>query len=166
LHDCNKLQLCRYGVERRWRMNPQSSLCPNGQWVHPLGYYLMGRTQYILLHGKACKCSLSDSFKQCIHSSHRWSLVDAIPTISHLWVGGTHGQETGDCRSRSITSLRNTYPGAPPDGHTNVQRIKAPPVIKLLIQKILNMGNRSPLSKSRERSVRQGGRTGDNNIRR
>ena len=63
-------------------------------------------------------------------------------------------------------SHRNTYPGAPPDGHTNVQRIKAPPVFKLLVQKILNMGNRSPLPKSRERSVRQGGRTGDNNIRR
>ena len=147
-------------------MNPQSSLCPMGQWVHPPGYYLMGRTLYILLHGKACKCSLFDSLKQCIHSPHRWSLVDAIPTISHLWAGGSHGQENGDCRTWLTMSLRNTYPGAPADGHTHVQRIKAPPVIKLLVQKFLSMGNRSPLPKSRERSVRQGGRTGDNNIRR
>jgi len=147
-------------------MNPQSSLCPIGPWVYPSGYYLMGRTLYMLLHGKACKSSLSDSFKQCTATSPRWSLVHAISTIPHLWAGGSHGKENGDCRSRSITSLRNTYPGAPPDGHTSSRRIKAPPVIKLLVQKFLSMGNRSPLPKSRERSVRQGGRTGDNNIRR
>jgi len=147
-------------------MNPQSSLCSNGQWVHPPGYYLMGRTLYMLLHGKACNSSLTDSCKQCIQSPYRWSRVHAIPTRSHLWARRLHDPGSDDCRSWSTTSLRNTYPGAPPDGHTNVQRIKAPPVFKLLVQKFLNMGNRSPLPKSRERSVRQGGRTGEINIRR
>ena len=147
-------------------MNPQSSLCPNRQWVHPLGYYLMGRTLYMLLHGKACKSSLSDSFKQCIKSPHRWSLAHAIPTRSYLWARLLHDPGSDECRSWLTTCLRKTCPRVPSDKRTMVSRIKAPTVLKLLIHKFLNMGNRSLLPKSHERSDRQGCRTGDNNIRR
>jgi hypothetical protein len=147
-------------------MNPQSSPYIIGQFVDPPGCYPTGRTLYMPMRYFAYKSISFGSFWECTEAPLRWSLVYVIATISHLWAGASSGPRSDDCRSWSTTSDGKTYPDALLDGYTNVSRINAPPVFKLLIQKILNMGNRSLLPKSRERSIRQGCRVGDNNIRR
>jgi hypothetical protein len=147
-------------------MNPQSSHYPIGQFVHSTGYYLSVRILYMPMHYQVYKCSPFGFICQCTEAPPRWSLLHVVTTISDLWAGVSSGQRSDNYRGWSTTGYDKTYHDSPPDGHTNVSRIYAPPVSKLLIQKILNMGNRSPLSMSRERSVRQGGRMGDNNIRR